>query len=709
MHNRRILFLWSIFAGLLLALGGWPGPASPPVINAAADVGYPDFSYQYTGVVTPTGEKPQSKLWYNDGRWWASMFNRTSHTHRIYWLNLANQTWNDTAVDLDTRAQTKADVLWDNAAQKLYVVSGGGSDPSGSGTTVAYDAWFMRYSYNPQTHSYSRDFNPVVVRTGGGETVVLAKDTTGMLWVTFTQGNQVYVNHSTTADNTWATPFVIPGARTLDPDDISSIVAYRDKNGSSVGVLWSNHVSPASMYFAAHKDGDPPATWQPIESIYSEQCAADDHIDLKAVQADPSGAIFAAVKTSFGDNGCGHANTDPLLRLVVRRPDNTWEWATFGTIADAHTRPVLLLDTTNRRVYMFATAPTSCGAIYMKSTSMDTLDFSGQPGLGEPFIQSNTYTCVNNATTTKQTVDANTGLVVMASDENTPWYLHNYRDLGGAFPRLVFQNTPAGGQAGSPFTTQPIVVAQDSAGHTNSAFNGLVTLSIDPSSGTAGAALVGTVSVQAVAGIATFSGLAISKAGASYRLSASASGQTGVESAMFDVDRTSQTISFGSLPSRQYGDPSFTLSANASSGLPVSFSATGNCAVSGATLAITGAGSCAVRASQAGNANYGPAPDVIQSFSIGKANQAISFAPLPHKHFGDPPFTISAVASSGLAVSFSATGDCTVVGNLVTITGKNLCAIRASQAGSVNYNPAPDVTEYLNDKTLVNIPIASAG
>ncbi len=48
---------------------------------------------------------------------------------------------------------------------------------------------------------------------------------------------------------------------------------------------------------------------------------------------------------------------------------------------------------------------------------------------------------------------------------------------------------------------------------------------------------------------------------------------------------------------------------------------------------------------------------------------------------GDPPFTVSATASSGLPVSFAASGNCTVNVALVTLTGAGSCTITASQAG----------------------------
>ena len=85
------------------------------------------------------------------------------------------------------------------------------------------------------------------------------------------------------------------------------------------------------------------------------------------------------------------------------------------------------------------------------------------------------------------------------------------------------------------------------------------------------------------------------------------------------VELASQTITFGPLANKTFGAPDFRVSATASSGLVVSFAASGNCTISGATTHLTGAGLCTVTASQPGDANYNPAPDVSQTFSIAPA------------------------------------------------------------------------------------------
>jgi PASTA domain/Regulator of chromosome condensation (RCC1) repeat len=158
------------------------------------------------------------------------------------------------------------------------------------------------------------------------------------------------------------------------------------------------------------------------------------------------------------------------------------------------------------------------------------------------------------------------------------------------------------------------------------------------------------------------------------------------------IELSDQTIAFGPLANKSYGDPDFSVSGTASSGLVVSFAASGNCTVRGLTVHLTGTGSCTVTASQPGDANYNAAPEVVRTFSIGKAGQSIIFGPLANKRYGDADFTVGATASSGLAVFFAASGNCTVSGVTVHVTGAGSCTLTASQAGDANYAAAPDVS-----------------
>jgi hypothetical protein len=158
-----------------------------------------------------------------------------------------------------------------------------------------------------------------------------------------------------------------------------------------------------------------------------------------------------------------------------------------------------------------------------------------------------------------------------------------------------------------------------------------------------------------------------------------------------------QTITFSVLSTRIFGDLPFTLTASASSGLPVSFASsnTAVATVTGNTVTIVGAGAATITASQSGNLFFSSAPPVDQTLTVNKANQTITFTALPAKVFGDPNFALDATSSSGLPIIYTSsnTNIVTINGNTATIVGAGSTDITASQAGNANYNPATVVVQ----------------
>jgi hypothetical protein len=162
------------------------------------------------------------------------------------------------------------------------------------------------------------------------------------------------------------------------------------------------------------------------------------------------------------------------------------------------------------------------------------------------------------------------------------------------------------------------------------------------------------------------------------------------------VAKAGQTIDFAALVGKTYGDADFTVSGGASSGLPVTFAiASGPATISGGVVHITGAGEVTVRASQAGDDNYNPAQDLDRAFVVAQAGQTITFASLPDRTFGEPPFAVSASGgASGNPVTFTASGSCAsggANGATIALTGIGVCTVTASQAGTANYSAAADV------------------
>lgn len=82
--------------------------------------------------------------------------------------------------------------------------------------------------------------------------------------------------------------------------------------------------------------------------------------------------------------------------------------------------------------------------------------------------------------------------------------------------------------------------------------------------------------------------------------------------------QSNQTITFGSLPAKTLGDAPFTITASASSTLEVAFSSTNPAVatVSGSTITIVGVGVTMIKANQAGNGSFNPAPEVSKLLTV---------------------------------------------------------------------------------------------
>ncbi len=177
------------------------------------------------------------------------------------------------------------------------------------------------------------------------------------------------------------------------------------------------------------------------------------------------------------------------------------------------------------------------------------------------------------------------------------------------------------------------------------------------------------------------------------------------------VSAQSGTLTYGTA-----GSATFTVTVTRSSGSPNTITMSTAGLPAGATSSFTlltnwtpgsGTGSRTYQltinknaALAAGSYNFnvqasgtGPDPIGTGTLTVAKANQTITFGPLADKTEGNPDFNVSATASSGLAVSFSASGSCTVAGTLVHLTSFGSCTITASQAGNTSYNTATSVQQ----------------
>jgi hypothetical protein len=143
----------------------------------------------------------------------------------------------------------------------------------------------------------------------------------------------------------------------------------------------------------------------------------------------------------------------------------------------------------------------------------------------------------------------------------------------------------------------------------------------------------------------------------------------------FVPSATSITVAFGatSVPGTRVNNTTVTATA------PAHASGTVNIVI---TVVATGGG------------NSGSA-SLSNVYTYTKEDQTISFANPGTKTYGDADFNLGATASSGLAVTYTVqSGPATIVsGNMLHITGAGSVTVRASQAGDVNYDAAPNVDQ----------------
>src|SRR5207248_4472747 len=169
--RSRTLLILALTVALLASLFV-VGPSGA----ATSDVGYAGPSTSGAGKA-PTGEKPESKLWWNDGRWWASMFAASSGTWHIWYLDRTAKAWVDTGTPIDNRPDSRADTLWDGS--HLYV---GSHVKAASNTTetTGNPARLYRFTYNPVTRTYTlASAFPAATNNTASQTLTIDQYSTG--------------------------------------------------------------------------------------------------------------------------------------------------------------------------------------------------------------------------------------------------------------------------------------------------------------------------------------------------------------------------------------------------------------------------------------------------------------------------------------------------------------------------------------------------
>ena len=244
MKLKTILAACMILCGLTVVL------VVPAVVHA--DNGHQDGAYTAGTSGAPTTSKPESKVWFSHKKWWAVMARKLAtggNTYFIFRLNPRKQKWVNTHVAVDTRDNTRQDVL--SVGNKLFIASHKHVDVAHNAPSPdpKDEMRLFLFSYSSGAHKYvpaGTPFQPIDGQKS--ETLVIDRDSTGAIWATWVQEtgggqHQVYVKKT---DGNCVAAFAnctFTGGPTVDapgdvsPDDISSVVRFGGNRWASCGAI----------------------------------------------------------------------------------------------------------------------------------------------------------------------------------------------------------------------------------------------------------------------------------------------------------------------------------------------------------------------------------------------------------------------------------------------------------------------------------------
>ena len=168
------------------------------------------------------------------------------------------------------------------------------------------------------------------------------------------------------------------------------------------------------------------------------------------------------------------------------------------------------------------------------------------------------------------------------------------------------------------------------------------------------------------------------------------------------VVKKTQEIDFPALEDVALLDKKFGLTeAITTGGLAVSYSASGACSydLASNSVALNSVGKCSITASQAGDANYLPAPSITRAFEIIKIPRSIEIEEFDTQDLAEVgglslPFTKEADVPD-VVIASSTTDICTVKGDEVTFIAVGDCKLTFSAAGNAYYEAAPTINRTI--------------
>src|SRR5690242_1266359 len=301
-------------------------------------------------------------------------------------------------------------------------------------------------------------------------------------------------------------------------------------------------------------------TGQPTTTVAGASMTPAVQVTVQDAEKNTVDAFAGAVTLTLGSNAAGGtlggtttvapvAGVATFTTLRVDKAGTGYTLAAAAAGIPAATSASFTVAPGPGSQLVFTVHPTSAvaGAAISPAVQVTALDASGNTATGFSGIVALALgTNPNGATlsgaTTQQAVNGIATFPTLSLDKVGTGYTLTATGLGtatsspfdirlGPISQLAFLVQPSNAVAGQPIAPAVQVRALEDSGAPAGALAATVSLSIgaDPNGG----ALIGTTTVTAVGGVATFTTLSVSKAGSGYTLTAAAPGLAGAASVAF--------------------------------------------------------------------------------------------------------------------------------------------------------------------------------
>jgi Bacterial Ig domain len=418
---RRFAFLTTIV--VLIVIIAPPASATPPKLSPSGQLDFVYGASPESSGGTATGQKPESKLFYTGGsgepvRWWGvfGTSGAQASSDGIWLWELVDHRWVARFELAGADVWMKADVLFDGSTAYVALRDNG---------PAPRQSLLYRLPYTGNG-TWGATLGPTVITTQNPETLSIARDSVGRLWVSYENGQKIRAGF-TAPGGTSFTYFDLV-APNVSSDDISTITAF---GGDRIGIAWSNQ-STRQFSFAWRNDSAPStAASFTTETAYGAgvgdcptangTACADDHLNIQVVGSE----VYIVVKTSLNDQS--GTSTDPLNVVLRRSSGGSWQAFRVNQVFQDATRPILVLNPSQNAMYVFANR---AKGVDVWESSFASPSFT--PTQFSTWVRTPTGSA-NDPTATKQPTTSASGTVVLTSVNSTNTYFHN-EYLGDGVP-----------------------------------------------------------------------------------------------------------------------------------------------------------------------------------------------------------------------------------------------------------------------------------